>query len=171
VQRTQNGERSTYEWDAFNRMTRSITSHGVTTFAYDPLGRRIAKHSQAAGNSALRGPARTLYGWDGDTLALESSVHQGYAAGGRTVHYVCKRDSFVPLVQATRSGALRLPYTTDVKALMAGNDGKYDIALDSLWNGESEQDAELFGKEEIAFYQCDHLGTPQELTDHEGKVA
>ena len=23
----------------------------------------------------------------------------------------------------------------------------------------------------IAFYQCDHLGTPQELTDHEGKVA
>jgi len=23
----------------------------------------------------------------------------------------------------------------------------------------------------MAFYQCDHLGTPQELTDHEGSVA
>uniref|UniRef100_UPI002FCD6F47 RHS repeat domain-containing protein n=1 Tax=Massilia sp. S19_KUP03_FR1 TaxID=3025503 RepID=UPI002FCD6F47 len=73
--------------------------------------------------------------------------------------------------QATRRGSLKLAPTTDVKALMAGNDGKYDIALDPLWNGESQQEAEPFGKQEIAFYQCDHLGTPQELTDHEGKVA
>jgi RHS repeat-associated protein len=98
-------------------------------------------------------------------------VHQGRAAGERTVHYVYERDSFVPLVQATRNRAIRLAPTTDVKALMAGNDGKYDIALDPLWNGEYEREAEPFGKEEIAFYQCDHLGTPQELTDHEGKVA
>ena len=82
-----------------------------------------------------------------------------------------ERDSFVPLVQATRSRALRLTPTTDVKALMAGNDGKYYSALDPLWNRESEQAAEPFGKDEIAFYQCDHLGTPQELTDCEGKVA
>jgi RHS repeat-associated protein len=82
-----------------------------------------------------------------------------------------ERDSFVPLVQATRHHGLQLAPTTDVKALMAGNDGKYDIALDPLWNGEFEQEAEPFAKEEIAFYQCDHLGTPQELTDHEGKVA
>jgi hypothetical protein len=54
---------------------------------------------------------------------------------------------------------------------MAGNDGKYDIAFDPLWNGEYEQEAEPFGKDEIAFYQCDHLGTPQELADDEGKVA
>jgi len=171
VQRIQNGERSAYEWDAFNRMTRATTSHGVTTFAYDPLGRRIAKHSQAMEGTALRERSRTMYGWDGDTLALESSVHHGYARGERTVHYVYERDSFVPLVQATRRGSLKLPPTTDIKALMAGNDGKYDAALDPLWNGESGQEAEPFGKEEIAFYQCDHLGTPQELTDHEGKVA
>jgi len=171
VERVQNGERSEYAWDAFNRMTRAKTWHGVTTFAYDPLGRRIAKHSQAVEGTAFRKMARTMYGWDGDTLALESSVHQGYAAGERTVHYVYEHGSFVPLVQATRRLALRLAPTTDVKALMAGNDGKYDIALDPLWNGEYEQEAEPFGKDEIAFYQCDHLGTPQELTDHEGKVA
>jgi RHS repeat-associated protein len=171
IERTQDGKRSEYAWDAFNRMTRATTGHGVTTFAYDPLGRRIAKHSQAIEGTALRETVRTMYGWDGDTLALESSVRQGHAAGERTVHYVYERDSFVPLVQATRSGALRLAPTTDVKALMAGNDGKYDIALDPLWNGEYEQEAEPFGKEEIAFYQCDHLGTPQELTDCEGKVA
>jgi RHS repeat-associated protein len=170
VERTQDGKRSEYEWDAFNRMARATTWHGVTTFAYDPLGRRIAKHSQAP-EGTFRETTRTMYGWDGDTLALESSVHQGYAAGERTVHYVYERDSFVPLVQATRNRALRLAPTTDVKALMAGNDGKYDIALDPLWNGEYEQEAEPFDKDEIAFYQCDHLGTPQELTDCEGKLA
>ncbi|MBQ5949683.1 RHS repeat-associated core domain-containing protein [Massilia sp. ST3] len=170
VDRTQDGLRSEYEWDAFNRMTRATTWHSVTIFAYDPLGRRIAKHSGAIDGKTFRETARTMYGWDGDTLALESSVHRGHAAGERTVHYVYERDSFVPLVQASRSQALRLAPTTDVKALMAGNDGKYDIALDPLWNGEYEQEAEPFGKEEIAFYQCDHLGTPQELTDHEGKV-
>jgi RHS repeat-associated protein len=171
IERIQDGKRSEYAWDAFNRMTRATTWHGVTTFAYDPLGRRIAKHSQAIEGTALRETTRTMYGWDGDTLALESSVHRGHAAGERTVHYVYERDSFVPLVQATRSQALRLAPTTDVKALMASNDGRYDIALDPLWNGEFEQEAEPFGKDEIAFYQCDHLGTPQELTDCEGKVA
>lgn len=171
IERLRNAQRDTFEWDAFNRMTRATTPHGVTTFAYDPLGRRIAKHSQAMEGTTLREPTRTMYGWDGDTLALESGVHQSHGAGERTVHYVYERDSFVPLVQATRSRALQLAPTTDVTALMADNDGKYDIALDPLWNGEFEQQAEAFGKDEIAFYQCDHLGTPQELTDHEGKVA
>jgi RHS repeat-associated protein len=171
VERVQNGKRSEYEWDAFNRMTRATTWHGVTIFAYDPLGRRIAKHSQAIEGTVFRETSRTLYGWDGDTLALESSVYQGCAASERTVHYVYERDSFVPLVQVSRNGALQLAPTTDVKALMAGNDGKYDIALDPLWNGDFEQETEPFGKDEIAFYQCDHLGTPQELTDCEGKVA
>lgn len=171
VQRTQDGTRSEYEWDVFNRMTRATTWHGVTKFAYDPLGRRIAKHSHAGEGAFLREISRTMYGWDGDTLALESSVNRGHLARERTVHYVYERDSFVPLMQATRSSALKLVPTTDVKTLMVGNDGKYDIALDPLWSMESELEVELFGKDEIAFYQCDHLGTPQELTDHEGRVA
>jgi len=98
-------------------------------------------------------------------------VYGGHTADERTVHYVYERDSFVPLVQATRSQALRLASSTDVRALIAGNYGKYDIELDPLWNRELEQGAGLFGNDEITFYQCDHLGTPQELTDHEGKVA
>jgi RHS repeat-associated protein len=170
VERVQNGKRSAYEWDLFNQMTRATTGHGITTFAYDPMGRRIAKHSRATEGTALREPIRTMYGWDGDTLALESSVDQDSTKGERTVHYVYERDSFVPLVQATQSRALELAHTTDVKALMADNYGKYDIALDPIWNREFEQEPEPFGKDQIAFYQCDHLGTPQELTDHEGKV-
>jgi RHS repeat-associated protein len=171
IERMQNGQRDTFEWDAFNRMTRAVTRYGITTFAYDPLGRRIAKHSQASDGATMRNATRTMYGWDGDTLALESSVHQGHVPAERTVHYVYERGSFVPLIQTSRHQALRLPPTTDVKALMAANYGQYDIALDPLWNGEFEQEAEPFSKDEIAFYQCDHLGTPQELTNHEGRVA
>ncbi len=171
VERVHNGQRASYEWDAFNRMTRAVTGIAVTTFAYDPLGRRIAKHSQAKDGTALREPTQTMYGWDGDTLALESSIQGGRNGAERTVHYVYERDSFVPLVQATRSRALELPPTTNVKALMAGNDGMYALALDPLWNGEYDKEAEQFNKNEIAYYQCDHLGTPQELTDFEGKVA
>jgi len=171
VERVQNGKRLTYEWDAFNRMARATTRQGITTFAYDPLGRRIAKHSQVVEGVAILATTRTIYCWDGDTLALESSVQQGHAGCERTVHYVYEHDSFVPLLQATQGRALRLAPTTDVKALMLGNYGKYDIALDPLWNGECEQESEPFGEDEIVFYQCDHLGTPLELTDHEGKVA
>ena len=74
-------------------------------------------------------------------------------------------------MQATKGQALRLASSTDVRALIAGNYGKYDIELDPLWNGKLEQGAGPFANDEITFYQCDHLGTPQELTDHEGEVA
>lgn len=69
-------------------------------------------------------------------------MHQGYVTGERTVHYVYERDSFVPLVQVTRNQALEFATTTDVKGLTAGNDGKYDLTLDPLWNGEFEQKAD-----------------------------
>jgi hypothetical protein len=58
-----------------------------------------------------------------------------------------------------------------VKALTADNGGRSDIELDPLWNGEQSRTPAPFVKEEIGFYQCDYLGTPQELTDHEGRIA
>ena len=155
VHRLSNGEASIFEWDAFNRMVKATTPQGVTTFAYDPLGRRIAKHS---------GKGKTLFGWDGDTLAFESSDK-------RSVHYVHEAGGFVPLAQATRQEPVALIAAADAKAVSDAK-GRYDINRDPLWNGEAEKPTGAgFGKEEIAYYQCDHLGTPQELTDHEGTIA
>ena len=155
IKRTHNGEVSSFDWDAFNRMVKATTPQGVTNFAYDPLGRRIEKHSPKA---------KTLYGWDGDVLAFESSER-------RSVHYVHEAGSFVPLAQATRQGPIALTASVGAKELM-GADGRYDIDRDPLWNGQAEDPAGPgFTKEEIAYYQCDHLGTPQELTDHEGNIA
>ncbi|MFS2100434.1 RHS repeat domain-containing protein [Variovorax sp. Varisp85] len=87
------------------------------------------------------------------------------------MHYIHEPGSFVPLVQIRQAQAVALSQTTDVKALIAANGGSYDIEQDPLWNGEQLNTPAPFAKEEIAFYQCDHLGTPQELTDHEGRIA
>jgi RHS repeat-associated protein len=155
IRRTHNGEVSSFEWDAFNRMGKATTPQGVTSFAYDPLGRRIAKH----------GPkAKTLYGWDGDVLAFESSDR-------RSVHYVHEAGSFVPLAQATRQAPVALLASVGADAVSDAK-GRYDIDRDPLWNGEAESSGGPgFTKEEIAYYQVDHLGTPQELTDHRGDIA
>ncbi|MDQ0586422.1 hypothetical protein QFZ47_000531 [Variovorax paradoxus] len=111
-----------------------------------------------------------MFGWDGDTLAFESTQssearQELQAWRGDSVHYIHEPGSFVPLVQIRQAQAVALSQTTDVKALIAANGGRYDIEQDPLWNGEQLKTPTPFAKEEIAFYQCDHLGTPQELTD------
>jgi len=167
IERVKNGRKAVFAWDGFNRMTAATDHDGTTTtFSYDPLGRRIAKRS---------GDATTSFGWDGDVLAFEST--QSAAAlneqqgQGWSVHYIHERDSFVPLVQIRQPRAMALSQTTDVKALMEANGGVYDIEQDPLWNGEQRSVPSGFDKKEMAFYQCDHLGTPQELTDHAGSIA
>jgi len=180
VERTGEGRRTHFEWDGFDRLVAAHEEGGPrTTFHYDPLGRRIAKRTAQAS---------TVFGWDGDVLAYESTQHhEGWSEGwegqsqeegrqegrGWSVHYIHEPGSFVPLLQARQARAMALAPTPDVKALMAANGGRYDIERDPLWNGEYEAAcrAGAFSGEQLAFYQCDHLGTPQELTDHQGQLA
>jgi RHS repeat-associated protein len=167
TERVRNGWRTVFAWDGFNRMTAATDHSGITTtFSYDALGRRLSKSS---------GEATTLFGWDGDVLAFESTqsksaIEEG-GEHGWSVHYIHEANSFVPLVQVRRASAVALSETTDAKALMQANGGVYDIEQDPLWNGEQRHVPRAFDRKEMAFYQCDHLGTPQELTDHEGGVA
>ncbi|SEF32362.1 RHS repeat-associated core domain-containing protein [Variovorax sp. NFACC28] len=167
TERMRNGWRTVFAWDSFNRMTAATDQSGITTtFSYDALGRRLSKSS---------GETTTLFGWDGDVLAFESTqsrsaIEEGDEHGW-SVHYIHEANSFVPLVQVRRASAMVLSETTDAKALMEANGGVYDIEQDPLWNGEQRHVPRAFDRKEMAFYQCDHLGTPQELTDHEGGVA
>ncbi|MFL9669499.1 RHS repeat-associated core domain-containing protein [Variovorax sp. AB1(2024)] len=167
TERVRHGWRTVFAWDGFNRMTAATDQRGITTsFSYDALGRRLSKSS---------GETTTLFGWDGDVLAFEStqskSAMEEGGEHGWSVHYIHEANSFVPLVQVRQARAMALSETTDAKALMEANGGVYDIEQDPLWNGEQRQVPRAFDRKEMAFYQCDHLGTPQELTDHEGSVA
>ncbi len=62
IERLHQGQRSTYEWDAFNRMTQATTMNGTTRFAYDALGRRISKHHQPLSTESRRPSTRYLAG-------------------------------------------------------------------------------------------------------------
>ena len=67
----------------------------------------------------------------------------------------------MPVAQALRKSPIRLLRQPD------WNDREYDFDQDPLWQHEDKPQP----IDAIAWYQCDHLGTPMELTDHNGEVA
>ncbi|WP_158380805.1 RHS repeat-associated core domain-containing protein [Chitinilyticum litopenaei] len=146
-----------------------------TEFAYDPLGRRLLKHStpklpigagaQAAVNPAWvasetarlsreHGYGVTLYGWDGDQIAWEGDAET-------TTHYVFEPGSFVPLLQAKTRQRIPLLPTPD------WSERDYDYDADPLWTYSPEPQP----FEQLYYYHTDHLGTPQELLDSDGNLA
>ncbi|RQZ57489.1 RHS repeat-associated core domain-containing protein, partial [Burkholderia sp. Bp9004] len=177
TQRWHNGKEGRFTWDLFDRLTHYEDERLKVDYTYDALGRRLSKHSQAhyeerseAGphwnraervkrNRALQ-CGFTLYGWDGDTLAWESKIADEDGFGARTTHYVYEPGSFVPVAQAVREEAIELldqPEYGDY----------YRQDEDPLWLPPPPAPA----IDSLAWYQCDHLGTPQELTDEHSEIA
>ncbi|HIE5949033.1 TPA: RHS repeat-associated core domain-containing protein, partial [Burkholderia cepacia] len=177
TKRWKNGQESRFTWDLFDRLTHYEDERLQADYSYDALGRRLTKHSKAyyeerreAGphwNRAERVKRNrelqcgfTLYGWDGDTLAWESKIADEDGFGARTTHYVYEPGSFVPVAQAVRDDAIELldqPEYGDY----------YRQDEDPLW-GPPPPAPPIDG---LAWYQCDHLGTPQELTDEQSEIA
>ncbi|AOK56975.1 RHS repeat-associated core domain-containing protein [Burkholderia stagnalis] len=152
-ERRRNGERMVFGWSSLGRMVTASDRHMQAKYAYDALGRRIAKltepqvpHLSSAGSGwrdaerrrlkQEHGYGLTLYGWDGDTLAYETSWDKR-----ETTHYVYEPGGFTPLVRATGAAVLR---------------------------DDESAAAELTS---IAYYHCDQIGTPQEVTDEAGEIA
>ena len=177
IRRWHNGQHSRLHWDLFDRLVRFENSQLSVDYAYDPLGRRLYKHSNAhhlsrseAGSQWNRneqarkqrelGCGFTLFGWDGDTLAWESSPAQADGASGKTVHYLYEPGTFVPVAQALHHQPMRL-------LAQPSYTGAYDIDQDPLWTHTPQ----ALPIDVLAWYQCDHLGTPQELTDPTGQIA
>ncbi|WP_174769945.1 RHS repeat-associated core domain-containing protein [Paraburkholderia hayleyella] len=177
TQRWRNGEASRYTWDLFDRLTHAGDARLEVSYTYDALGRRLSKHSQAHYQARREaGPhwnrservkrnrelqcGFTLYGWDGDTLAWESRIADEDGLGARTTHYVYEPGRFVPVAQAVREEAIALldePVYSDY----------YRQDEDPLWLPPPPAPP----IDSLAWYQCDHLGTPQELTDERSEIA
>jgi hypothetical protein len=92
----------------------------------------------------------TWYVWERDTLAFECRDRAGL---GHTTHYVFEPGSFVPVskqvVELIRQPVYVFPY---------------DIDKDPVWRHTPVPTA----FEAVAWYQCDQLGTPMEVTDEAG---
>ncbi len=144
--RTPAGEQE-YEWDAFNRLLSArvaeTSRQSEARYFYDAFGRRIAKEVNGE---------RTVFGWDGDTLAYESD-------GERGTHYIYEPGTFVPLAQYVAEPVIGIE-TPEWKS----ND-RYVPEDDPLQKvPQRRADAKLF------YYHCDQIGTPQLLTDDDGDV-
>ncbi|MBC7210128.1 MAG: RHS domain-containing protein, partial [Pseudomonas sp.] len=178
IHRLHNGSHAHFTWDLFDRLTGYNDDQLKVDYSYDALGRRLHKHSvahfwdrpeagtgwnqlQRAKRQRELGCGFTLFGWDGDTLAWESSPPRDEGDTGRTVHYLYEPGSFVPVAQALRKSPIRLHKQPN------WSQREYDFDQDPLWHTEVKPQA----FEAIAWYQCDHLGTPMELTDEQGHVA
>ncbi|TDR27756.1 RHS repeat-associated core domain-containing protein [Hydromonas duriensis] len=190
IERLEHGKRTVFKWDNFNRMSQANTDDMKVNFYYDVLGRRIAKHSgsvfqgtsmDGSGYAAsirkqhndAAGYGYTIYGWDGDTLAWESTIaptklFDDQPSHARTTHYIYAPNSFEPLMQATVNESIELLPTPNYKEMAQSTQG-YDIDRDPVWHYKAEQFVRAF--DSVLYYQCDHLGTPQELTDEQGEVA
>ncbi|WP_175916699.1 MULTISPECIES: RHS repeat-associated core domain-containing protein [unclassified Burkholderia] len=151
--RKRNGERTTFGWSSLGRLVTAENRHMEARYVYDALGRRIAKltepqvpHLMNAGSGwrdaerrrlkQEHGYGLTLYGWDGDTLAYETSWDKR-----ETTHFVYEPGSFTPLLRVTGPAVL----------------------------GDGENEAPELTS--LAYYHCDQIGTPQELTDEAGELA
>jgi RHS repeat-associated protein len=177
IERWDNAVRSDLHWDLFDRLVHFRDPRLTVDFAYDPLGRRLYKLSKAhykprpeAGsgwneNEHARkerelGCGFTLYGWDGDNLAWESSPPPYVGTLGRTVHYIHEPGTFVPVAQAIRHETIRL-------VSQPAYEGRYNFKEDPLWTYKPK----ALPVDVLAWYQCDHLGTPQEIIDQNGNTA
>ncbi|MCO7522448.1 RHS repeat-associated core domain-containing protein, partial [Pseudomonas sp. 1] len=140
---------------------RRLHKHSTAHHQDDPRAGSGWNQMQRAKRQRELGCGYTLYGWDGDNLAWESSPPQDEGETGRTVHYLYEPGSFVPVAQAIRKQPIRLLRQPD------WSDREYDFDQDPLWQHEVKPQP----IDAIAWYQCDHLGTPMELTDHHGEVA
>lgn len=173
LERIENGNTGKFTWDLFDRLRRYEDERLVVEFGYDALGRRVYKDSRSKyRNRVQAGPvwnenARraldeklgcdlTLFVWDGDTLAFEQRGRDGK---GRTTHYVFEPGTFIPVAQGVMNHIEEMLHQPSY-------DFPYDIDRDPVWQHKSTPKSfDSFG-----WYQCDHLGTPLELTSTKGRV-
>lgn len=138
------------EWDVLGCLIRSRNNQYTAEYRYDALGRRIQKRSKHHHTGQEQ---NIIYGWDGDTLAYESSADI-------TKHYFYEKDSFMPLLQAAYHHPIELHQTQD------WTEKTYSIYKDPLWNTVKQSQ----GFDDVWFYHCDHLGTPQEMSNQTGAI-
>ncbi|WP_153101229.1 RHS domain-containing protein [Paraburkholderia hayleyella] len=171
-----NGQESHFTWDLFDRLTHYEDERLQADYGYDALGRRLYKHTRAHYEERREAGAQwncaerlkvnrqhqcgfTLYGWDGDTLAWESTIADEDGFGARTTHYVYEPGTFVSVAQAVRADAILLQ-----------DEPRYGTHYlrdnDPLWLPLPPAPA----IDSLAWYQCDHLGTPQALIDSSGSI-
>lgn len=152
IEAKQAGKTLKLTWDNQNRLIRSDHNGQVTDYGYDVFGRRLYKKTV---------DALTLFGWDGDLMIWESrkSEQDSY-----TKHYLYEPNSFVPLLQAGYKGFIQLIETPDYAEYQSK---PYSVYKDPVWRNDTRKNR--VDLEQLTFYHCDQVGTPQTMTNARGE--
>ena len=113
--------------------------NGSTEYHYDPLGRRTAK---------IRNGETTVYHWQEDTLAIEST-------NGQNTHYLFEPGTFEPLAQFQTASPIGIE-----REDKPAEPYSYDPETDPLLKIPPEPQEQSEAQPELVYYQLDHLGTP-----------
>ncbi len=181
------------QYDAENRLSLACRterqSRQRARYFYDAFSRRIAKRVEETRWSNRQDITRdqpahvasstTFFVWDGDALAQELGP-------GETVTYLYEPDSFVPLARISsdgwqQAGAVYLPRVmqwdlpatrqdTELQVVIAQEQAEIQAQHASAWQRLQAAADSAAARDRIDHYQCDHLGTPRELTDAQGNV-
>ncbi|QVN23351.1 RHS repeat-associated core domain-containing protein [Burkholderia pyrrocinia] len=150
-ERTTHGTKTVFGWDSFNRMVSARTQEMDARYVYDALGRRIAKVTEPqlhahpmAGSSYAQMERQRLKQAHGYGLTL-------YGWDGDTLAYETAWEQRTTTHYVYEPGS----FTPLLQASgpMAGGDN-VPPRLTS-----------------VAYYHCDQIGTPQELSDGAGTLA
>jgi RHS repeat-associated protein len=185
-------------YDDENRLIRSVCrdagTRSIASYLYDAFSRRIAKtviRESWLGNQnpEMDMPAQAeehtvRFVWDGDTIVQE--LHPGV-----TVTYVYEPETFVPLARVESKECVLdqrgcesvveqfvylWPVDDWLPPSQRGNaqEGKQSTS-DNLrcragWQQYVAEAGANAATDSIAHYNCDHLGTPRELVDANGRI-
>jgi RHS repeat-associated protein len=180
-------------YDADNRVRSSVRTSSQrrqsAVYFYDAFGRRVGKRVEderwnigldVERDAPSHSDARTtLFVWDGDTTAQE-------VGDDETVTFLYEPDSFVPLARIASAGGARAadhvhlghigqwlppdPPASDARARMEQADAAAEQQhLAARQRRVDGAQGEAMG-DRIHYYGCDHLGTPRELVDGQGRV-
>ena len=151
------GNNLKFTWDNLSRLVQSERNGQMTEYGYDVFGRRLYKANKDQNTL-------TLFGWDGDLMIWESRRSEQHQDDTYTKHYMYEPNSFVPLLQCGYSQFIDLLETPNYEKFKTQ---AYSMNKDPVWKNDARKSKiEL---EQIAFYHCDQVGTPQTLSNELGE--
>ncbi|AOY99968.1 hypothetical protein BKK81_12525 [Cupriavidus sp. USMAHM13] len=151
TQRWHNGKASRFTWDLFDRLTHYEDERLQADYSYDALGRRLTKYSKAHYEERREaGPH-----WNrAERVRRNRELQCGftlYGWDGDTLAWESK------IADEDGFGARTTHYVYEP--------GSFVPVAQSVRHEPSAPSIDC-----MAWYQCDHLGTPQELTDECGEI-
>ena len=148
----------------------------TTRYCYDAFGRRIAKSSSVKKSSklGLKGnvprfgfvsyekPQRhtLLMLWDGNRQIQEYTTDHVFTT-------VYEQDSFVPVARIVQLSEVLEKQRIAEKILYVEQHVPYGIVNQEFYDNIKKAKEPLV---KIYYYHCNHLGTPQELSDEKGDI-